>query len=91
MDQDLTVKLSKKHAFAAFRRAGDSLSLPELSDEIAGAVPERTPRRWLTKWVDEGELVKGGNRRSTRYRLADVSVAPELRVNIDTNDNAAIG
>lgn len=78
MNPILAAKLSKEHIFAAFRRAGDFLSLPALSDAIGGVVPERTLRRWLTKWVNEGELVKTGNRRSTRYRLADDSTVPEF-------------
>ena len=78
MDPILAEKPSKAHIFAAFQRAGDALSLPALSDEIGGAVPERTLRRWLNKWVDQGELVRSGNRRSTRYRLVDVSLKPEF-------------
>jgi len=41
-------------------------------------VPERTLRRWLSNWVDEGRLTKTGNRRSTRYRMAEASTEPEF-------------
>ena len=78
MDQILAEKPSKRHIFAALRRAGNALSLPELSAAIEHATPERTLRRWLSQWVHDGQLIRSDNRRSTRYRLADAWPAPEL-------------
>ena len=46
---------------------------------IDHAIPERTLRRGLSKWVDEGRLVSTGRRRSTRYRLSEARVEPEFR------------
>lgn len=73
------MKHSTPQIFAAFRRSHGDLSLPELLVEIDHAVPERTLRRWLSKWVDEGRLIKTGNRRSTRYRLSEAGVEPEFK------------
>ena len=71
-------KPSKRPIFAALRRAGNALSLPELSAAIEHAIPERTLRRWLSQWVHDGQLVRSGNRRSTRYRLPDDLPTPEF-------------
>lgn len=65
--------------FAAFRQSGGDLSLLELLTAIDHAIPERTLRRWLSKWVDEGRLVRIGRRRSTRYRLSEARVEPEFK------------
>ncbi len=75
---DSAVKHDTSQIFAAFQRSRGDLSLPELLIDIDHAVPERTLRRWLSKWVDEGRLIKSGNRRSTRYRMTDASTEPEF-------------
>ena len=90
MDQVLAEKLSKRHIFAALRRAGNALSLPELSAAIEHAIPERTLRRWLSQWVHDGQLVRSGNRRSTRYRLADDLPTPEFEFLNGLNESRRI-
>ena len=90
MDQILAEKLSKRHIFAALRRAGNALSLPELSAAIEHAIPERTLRRWLSQWVHDGHLVRSGNRRSTRYRLADDLPTPEFEFLNGLNESRRI-
>ena len=72
------MKYDTSQIFAAFRRSNGDLSLPELLIEIDHAVPERTLRRWLSKWVNDGRLAKSGNRRSTRYRLPETGTEPEF-------------
>ena len=37
----------------------------------SSAILECTLQRWLSQWVYDGQLVRSGNRRSTRYRLTD--------------------
>ena len=54
------------------------MSLSELLVAIEHVVPERTLRRWLTRWVDEGQLVRTGKRRSTRYHLPASDTQPEF-------------
>ena len=86
----MAAKPSQRQVFAALRRAGDALSLPELSAELEYAVPERTLRRWLSQWVDDGQVVRTGNRRSTRYRLADQSAVPEFEFLKSLNESRQI-
>ena len=74
----LAVKYDTSQIFDTFRRSRGDLSLPELLVEMDHAVPERTLRRWLSKWVAEGRLIKTGNRRSTRYRITEVRTEPEF-------------
>lgn len=73
------MKQDTARIFAAFRQSGGDFSLPELLIAIDHAIPERTLRRWLSKWVDEGRLVRTGRRRSTRYRLSEASAEPGFR------------
>ena len=51
------------------KQAGAALSLPEVYQMIDGAVAERTLRRWLVAWVDEGVLLRTGKKRATRYQF----------------------
>jgi len=51
------------------KQAGAALSLPEIYQMIDGAVAERTLRRWLVAWVDEGVLLRTGKKRATRYQF----------------------
>ena len=73
------MKYDTSQIFAVFRRSDGDLSLPELLAEIDHAVPERTLRRWLSRWVDEGRLARTGNRRSTRYRLSETRAEPGFK------------
>lgn len=72
------MKYDTSQIFATLRRSDGDMSLPELLVAIDHAVPERTLRRWLSKWVIEGRLTKTGNRRSTRYRLSEAGAEPEF-------------
>jgi Fic family protein len=75
----MAVKIEKKAILAVFAQNECSLSLPELAAKINYAVSERTLRRWLAGWVDEGILRKSGNRRSTRYQLKKTTVEPTFQ------------
>ncbi|MGV0036125.1 MAG: hypothetical protein ACNYPE_14685, partial [Candidatus Azotimanducaceae bacterium WSBS_2022_MAG_OTU7] len=44
------------------------VSLPELMVMVDHPAAERTLRRWLSDWVDEGLLLRTGRKRSTRYQ-----------------------
>lgn len=49
-----------------------SFNLPELQEQLKSRsidIPERTLRRWLAAWVDEGRLSKTGKKRGTRYAV----------------------
>lgn len=42
-------------------------SIQEIMDNYPGEVAERTLRRWLAKAVEQGHIIKVGQKRSTRY------------------------
>lgn len=75
----MAVKIGKKTILAVFDQNELSLSLPELAAKIDHTVPERTLRRWLSHWVEEGILQKSGNRRSTRYQLIATTTEPTFK------------
>ena len=70
---------SKSDILALLGRLDRPVSLPELLDHIDHSVPERTLRRWLSQWVDEGILARTGNRRSTRYHLTPSDAKPAFK------------
>ena len=49
------------------------LSLPDLATLTANVIPERTLRRWLVSWVNEGIIERSGQKRGTRYQFVDAS------------------
>ena len=55
-------------ALALLRRSPGPLSLPDLAGLLNGTVPERTLRRWLAAWVEEGIVARTGKKRGTVYR-----------------------
>lgn len=62
-------KINEKTAvLALLRQKNQSLSLPEILQELEFELAERTLRSWLTNWVSEGKLVRTGQKRGTRYR-----------------------
>lgn len=75
----MAVKGEKEIILAVFNQNEHALSLPELLVKIDHSVPERTLRRWLSQWVDEGTLQKNGHRRSTRYQLNTISTEPAFQ------------
>lgn len=52
---------------ALIKRSNTPLSISDILTRYTGNVAERTLRRWLSKWVAEGSLIRTGNKRSTRY------------------------
>jgi len=56
-------------------------SHPELLEHLAIQsieIPERTLRRWLTDWVQNKQLIKTGQKRSTRYQF--ISTRPNQQL-----------
>ena len=63
------------------RRSPAALSVAEISRRVGPNLPHRTLRRWLSKWVAEGDVTRTGVGRATRYQSgavagADTIVAP---------------
>ena len=44
------------------------LGLPEVLALLPDGFSERTVRRWLAEFVDDGRVVRTGRRRGTRYQ-----------------------
>jgi len=57
---------------ACLKESGRALSLPEISFRLPEHAPERSMRRWLAAWVEEGIVVRTGRKRGTRYSYAGV-------------------
>lgn len=53
-----------------------SLSLNEIHAALPVSVPERTLRRWLADWADQGLVLRTGAKRSTRYLYRQSLVEP---------------
>ena len=50
----------------------EDFSLAEIIQLLADTntnIPERTLRRWLSQWIDDGLVTKTGQKRGTRYKL----------------------
>jgi len=75
----MAVKVDKKSILALFGQNESPISLPEVLTKINHTVPERTLRRWLSHWVEQGTLQKNGNRRSTRYQLSLTTAEPAFK------------
>ena len=52
------------------------LSLNEIQAFLPVEVPERTLRRWLAEWAEQGTVVRTGAKRSTRYLCRQEQAAP---------------
>ena len=58
---------------AVLRQLGQEsapMSLPELLQKLEGNLKERSVRRWLNQWVQEGTVKKIGQKRGTKYLIA---------------------
>lgn len=70
---DKSLKLA---AIAVLKQSAEPLPLSILVSNLS-QIPERTLRRWLAAWVDEGAIERIGRGRATRYRYIGVKpVAP---------------
>jgi len=73
------VDLPKKMAvLERLKNSATPLSLPEISVLMNGNVPQRTLRRWLAGWVEQGVLVRTGKKRGTRYAYAGPGGYPSV-------------
>lgn len=67
-------KLNKEALLSCFNET-ESLSIHEVSERLSYKVAERTLRRWLSDAVNNGQLIRLGQKRATRYSLAQPSKA----------------
>ena len=59
-------KNQKLTALAVLKQAVEPIGISVLVNKLGG-VPQRTLRRWVNDWVDEGFIEKVGQGRATRY------------------------
>lgn len=73
-------KSQKNAAFIVLKQSNAPLSLAELALHLPEPVAERTLRRWLATWADNGEIDITGRGKATRYhyRQAEQGDANEL-------------
>lgn len=62
-------KQIKNSLLSYFPEGDEKLSIHEVQVLLPEFVAERTLRRWLREEVDNGRLIRLGNRRSTKYQL----------------------
>ncbi len=68
-------------------------SLQQLNDLLATAessIPERTLRRWLNQWVEQGVLRKTGQKRGTRYQVDKPGAKPAFLHNVEPTKRKAL-
>jgi Fic family protein len=68
-------KLQKLVALSVLKQSADTISASVLASRL-GSVPQRTLRRWLNAWVEEGVIEKSGEGRATRYRYCKSEADP---------------
>lgn len=76
MSEKLTNTAIFEHIRQLYGQKDQEFNLPELRESmtsIGKTVPERTLRRWLTQWVEQGVLLRTGQKRSTRYQLVQTT------------------
>lgn len=62
-------KVKKAAVLAVFEGHSDWLASADILKLCPEHVPERTLRRWLSAWVEQGKLERKGNAGGSRYRL----------------------
>ena len=71
----MTHKSQKLAALAMLKRSHEPIGLSTLAARI-GSIPERTLRRWLKGWIDEGIIESQGKGRATRYGVRKTATEP---------------
>ncbi len=81
-------KAKKLSLLTQLKNAQSPLSLPELVTLTANSIPERTLRRWLASWVEQGVIERTGQKRGTKYQLIESSpLFNDERYGQKNNDN----
>mgnify|MGYP003957279013 FL=1 len=64
---------AKQIILSQLKQSDQPLTTTELTAAIQEVVTERTVRRWLKGWVEEGAITQIGKQRTTRYRWIEKS------------------
>lgn len=65
----MSSKQKKHRLFELLNKAAEPMTAVDLLDKLGEDVSARTIRRWLSEMVEEGLLLKTGNKKGTRYQL----------------------
>ncbi len=68
-------KSLKQAALSALKQSKEAISISSLATRL-NSVPQRTLRRWLTEWVNQGILERVGEARATQYCYIKQDIAP---------------
>jgi len=69
---------NKTEMFNVMRHCAEPVSLAEIRGLLSFAVNERTLRRWLVAAVEAGDILRTGEKRSTRYQFVQKDVTSNL-------------
>lgn len=73
----MAVKMSenakKMAVLEALKSSSEAISLPELLERLPSGFSERSVRRWVSQFVENGEVKKTGQKRGTRYQYLTLS------------------
>jgi len=67
-------KAQREAVLEALRRSQVPLSADEIVRQAGSELPQRTLRRWLSEWVEQGLIARRGVGRATRYRHLEALV-----------------
>lgn len=67
-----------------------ALSLKAIHASLPVDVPERTLRRWLAEWVEQGQVLRTGARRSTRYQHQTPDATPPFLQQVPTQHRSEL-
>ena len=75
----MAIKVQRDSVFSDLERSSAALSVAEIIRRSGPDIPQRTLRRWLSWWVEQGLVARKGVGRATRYQIvatAGVDDAP---------------
>ena len=76
-------KPEKRHLLATLQHTSEPLMLAELISASGIQIPDRTARRWLSLWIDEGIVLKQGANKGTRYQYVEKRQLPDYLRGLD--------
>ena len=76
-------KSEKRQLLATLQRISEPVTLVELISASGTQISDRSARRWLSLWIDEGLVLKQGLNKGTRYRYIDKQQLPAYLHGLD--------
>lgn len=70
-------KVQRDSVFSDLERSSAALSVAEIIRRSGPDIPQRTLRRWLSRWVEQGLVARKGVGRATRYQIVATAGADD--------------